>query len=225
MTVPRASAETTPPDPSLFNIQIGTSWTPFDSAELDPSSTGLGNLQIANASLGFTTAAFRNSDSIVTGTYTLDSDSIVAGTSTPDSDSIVTGTFTLDSDSIVAGTSTPANWFPEALEELEDACSEPLEEGYLPVSDRAKNKAVRLLYELAPRVVQAPMVHSTQDGGIAIDFRNPERDAILLIICEGTGEGVCFYDIGDKRGRARSSDASDLIEDAGWSALARMGLI
>lgn len=189
MTAPLASAVTPPPDPSFLHAQHETSWTPFNPAELSPSSTGTVNLIFTNASVGFTTAVSHNSDYIVTGT------------------------------------STPANWLPEALEELGDACAEPLEEGYSPVSDRAKEDAERLLSDLAARVAKAPVVHSTPEGGIAIDFRNPERDAAFLIICEGTGEGVCFYDIGDKRGRARSSDASDLMEDAGWSALKRMGLI
>lgn len=189
MTAPLASAVTPPPDPSFLHAQHETSWTPFNPAELSPSSTGTVNLIFTNASVGFTTAVSHNSDYIVTGT------------------------------------STPANWLPEALEELGDACAEPWEEGYSPVSDRAKKEAARLLSELAPRVVQAPMVHSTPEGGIAIDFRNPKRDAALLLICEGSGEGVCFYDIGGRRGRARTSEVSDLMQITGWYVLDSMGMI
>ena len=147
----------------------------------------------------------------------------------PSSSDIVSAEFTNEMFSsptfFALNSPAPANWLSEALDELEDACAQPEEEGYSVVSDRTRDIAGRLLSDLAARVAKAPMVHSTPEGGIAIDFRNPERDAAFLIICEGTGEGVCFYDIGDKRGRARSSDASDLIEDAGWSALARMDLI
>ena len=122
------------------------------------------------------------------------------------------------------GTSLGA-WFPEALDELADACREAQEEGYAPVSDLARKNAENLLSELAERVIQAPMVHCTPEGGIAVDFRNPEQDAGVLIISEPDGEGVCFYEHGGKRGRMRCSDAGDLLEEAGgWHALARAGL-
>ncbi|MCH7540753.1 MAG: hypothetical protein IH999_10220 [Proteobacteria bacterium] len=116
-------------------------------------------------------------------------------------------------------------WLPEALDEVGDACKEAQEEGYAPVSDLARKNAENLLSELAERVIQAPMVHCTPEGGIAVDFRNPEQDAGVLIISEPDGEGVCFYEHGGKRGRMRCSDAGDLLEEAGgWHALARAGL-
>lgn len=122
------------------------------------------------------------------------------------------------------GTSLVA-WFPEALDELADACREPYEEGYAPVSDLARENAENLLSELAERVIPAPMVHSTPEGGIAIDFRHVEQDAAVLIVCEPDGEGACYYDFGNKRGRGRCSDASDLLAAGAWSALTRSGLI
>ena len=115
-------------------------------------------------------------------------------------------------------------WLPEALDEVADACREVQEEGYAPVSDLARKNAKNLLSELAERVIQAPMVHCTPEGGIAVDFRNPEQDAGVLIISEPDGEGVCFYELGGKRGRMRCSDAGDLLEALGWNALARAGL-
>ena len=118
-----------------------------------------------------------------------------------------------------------ASWLPEALEELDEASTEAEEEGYKPVSELARANAEHLVSELAACVVQAPVVHSTPEGGIAIDFRNRERDAAVLIECEADGEAVCFDDIGDKRGRTRRSDASDILEAGGWSALKRAGLI
>jgi hypothetical protein len=115
-------------------------------------------------------------------------------------------------------------WLPEALDEVGDACKEAQEEEYAPVSDFARTNAENLLSELAERVTQAPMVHSTPEGGIAIDFRNPEQDAGVLIISEPDGEGACFYERGGKRRRMRCSDAGDLLEAGGWNALAQAGL-
>lgn len=120
---------------------------------------------------------------------------------------------------------TPANWLSQALEELNDACNEAIEEGYPPVSDLVRANSEILLGELAQRIMQAPMIHSTPEGGIAIDFRNPGRDAALLILCEPNGEGVCFFDIQNKQGRARWSDARGLLAVVGRSVVEEMDRI
>ena len=120
---------------------------------------------------------------------------------------------------------TAAGWLPGALEELDEACAGAEEEGYDPVSELARGNARRLLQSLAERVTQAPMVDSTPEGGVSIDFRNAQLDAAVLIECEADGEAVCFDDIGDKRGRTRRSDAGEVLEAAGWFALKRAGLI
>lgn len=118
-----------------------------------------------------------------------------------------------------------ATWLAEAMQELGDACVEAAEEGYQPVSSHVRASAESLLSDLASRVSEAPVVHSTPEGGIAIDFRNAKRDAALMILCDPNGEGACFYDVGDKQGRARCTDVRDLLVDAGWSAVQRIGLV
>ncbi len=120
---------------------------------------------------------------------------------------------------------TAAGWLPEARKELDEACAGAEEEGYGPVSELARTNAERLLSTLAERVTQAPMVDSMPEGGVSIDFRNPQLDAAVLIECAADGEAVCFDDIGDKRGRTRRSDAGEVLEAAGWFALKRAGLI
>ncbi len=119
----------------------------------------------------------------------------------------------------------PASWLPEALQELNEAFVEAEEEGYSRVPQLTRARGKQLLSELATRVTSPPIVHSTPEGGIAIDFRNPGQDAAVLLVCEPDGEGVCLYDIAGKRGRARFSDAGELLEVAGWFALGRMGLV
>lgn len=116
-----------------------------------------------------------------------------------------------------------ADWLDEALEELGEACLDAEEQEYPPVTELALANAKRLLTDLARRVAEAPLVHSTPEGGIAIDFRNPERDAGILTICEPGGDGVCFYEFKGKRGRIRVSDADDLLEAGGWFAIRRAG--
>ncbi len=117
-----------------------------------------------------------------------------------------------------------ASWLPEALEELDAAKEDAEEEGYESVTDLAVNNARKLLNDLARRVVRAPMVHSTPEGGIAIDFRNPDKDSAVLILCEPDGEGVCFHDIENIRGRIRYSDTKNLLDAGGWFAISQAGL-
>ena len=117
-----------------------------------------------------------------------------------------------------------ASWLPEALEELDEAPAEAEEEGYRQVTDLAAGNARKLLNDLARRVVRAPMVHSTPEGGIAIDFRNPDKDAAVLILCEPDGEGVCFHDIENERGRIRYSDTKNLLDAGGWFAISQAEL-
>lgn len=117
-----------------------------------------------------------------------------------------------------------ADWLPEALKELDEAPAEAEEEGYRQVTDLAAGNARKLLNDLARRVVRAPMVHSTPEGGIAIDFRNPDKDAAVLILCEPDGEGVCFHDIENERGRIRYSDTKNLLDAGGWFAISQAEL-
>ena len=117
-----------------------------------------------------------------------------------------------------------ASWLPEVLEELDAAQEDAEEEGYESVADLAVSNARKLLNDLARRVVRAPMVHSTPEGGIAIDFRNPDKDAAVLILCEPDGEGVCFHDIENERGRIRYSDTKNLLDAGGWFAISQAGL-
>ena len=117
-----------------------------------------------------------------------------------------------------------ASWLPEALEELDAAQEDAQEEGYESVTDLAVNNARKLLNDLARRVVHSPIVHSMPDGGIAIDFRNPEKGAAILMVCEPDGEGVYFHQFGGKRGRGRVTDAADLLETGGWLVIGKAGL-
>lgn len=117
-----------------------------------------------------------------------------------------------------------ASWLPEALEELDAAQEDAEEEGYESVTDLAVNNARKLLNDLARRVVHSPIVQSMPEGGIAIEFRNPEKRAGVLVVCEANGEGACFFEVEGRRSRTRCTDINDLLDAAGWYALSEVAL-
>ncbi len=117
-----------------------------------------------------------------------------------------------------------ASWLPEALEELDAAKKDAEEEGYESVTDLAVNNARKLLNDLARRVVHSPIVQSMPEGGIAIEFRNPEKRAGVVVVCEPDGEGACFYEVEGRRSRTRCTDINDLLDAAVWYALSEAAL-
>lgn len=117
-----------------------------------------------------------------------------------------------------------ADWLAEALEELEEAPAEAEEEGYEPVTELIVENARKLLNDLARRVVHSPIVQSMPEGGIAIEFRNPEKRAGVVVVCEPDGEGACFYEVEGRRSRTRCTDINDLLDAAVWYALSEAAL-
>ena len=117
------------------------------------------------------------------------------------------------------------SWLPEGLQDVDQACAEAGEEGYVVVPEVARAAAERMLAHLAERVSRRPIVHSTPEGGIALDFRNDGRDAAVLFLCEPDGEGVCLSQFIGKHGRTRYSNTDDLLEAGGWHALRCAGLL
>lgn len=117
-----------------------------------------------------------------------------------------------------------ASWLPEALEELDAAKKDAEEEGYEPVTELIVENARKLLNDLARRVVHSPIVQSMPEGGIAIEFRNPEKRAGVVVVCEPDGEGACFYEVEGRRSRTRCTDINDLLDAAVWYALSEAAL-
>lgn len=115
-------------------------------------------------------------------------------------------------------------WLRQALDELTGIDDEIGEEGLPQISEDVMQEARRILRDLG-RTPIAPMVYSTEDGEIAIDFRSSTstREAVLIELGDDGG-GACFAFIDGKGRRARYSDSSDLPDEfarAQLSALAK----
>lgn len=115
-------------------------------------------------------------------------------------------------------------WLAQALAELNGIDDEIAEEGLPEISKAVTEEARRILRDLGGTPV-APMVYSTKDGEIAIDFRSATSAGQAVLIELGDdGGGACFASIDGKGRRARYSDSSDLPDEfarAQLSALAK----
>ena len=104
-------------------------------------------------------------------------------------------------------------WLTQALAELNGIDDEVAEEGLPEVSRAVTEEARRILRDLGG-VPVAPMVYSTMDGEIAIDFRSSTNTVHAVLIELGDdGGGACFALINGKSRRARYSDSSDLPDE------------
>ena len=101
-------------------------------------------------------------------------------------------------------------WLEQALAELHGIDDEIAEEGLPEISKAVMDEARRILYRLGHAPI-VPMVYSTEDGEIAIDFRSSTggRQAVLIELGDDGG-GACFAFIDGRGRRARYSDSSDL---------------
>ena len=102
-------------------------------------------------------------------------------------------------------------WLTSALDELHEELEET-EPGFTPVTEVAAIGARRLLHRLAELTPMEPSVYATREGGICIDFHNTDRHAAGIFICEPDGQGSCYFETGDRRGRARVSATESLID-------------
>lgn len=109
-------------------------------------------------------------------------------------------------------------WLPEAVLELAAMCADAASADHVAIAPMAKSKARGLLESLSGVVPEAPLIETTPDGGIALDFRTKARDGIL-VICEADDGGAYFESIGGKRTRSRHDDAADIKDAPGWKRL------
>ena len=92
------------------------------------------------------------------------------------------------------------------------------------VTATAQANAVLVLRELSARIAVAPAVYGTGDGGVALDLRYPAQDAAIVTILEPDGTGTCYFDFENRKGWTHRSDVGDLLEDAVWPALRKIGI-
>ncbi len=100
----------------------------------------------------------------------------------------------------------------DALEELEEIDDETAEENLPQVGEATKVEAERLVRALtrcAPaRALLA--VYPTQDAGIALHFKAPDRPGAVLVLLRDDGQADCYAYIGGRSRRTHYGTSSDL---------------
>ena len=100
----------------------------------------------------------------------------------------------------------------DALAELAEVDDEIAEDDLPQVSDTTKAEAERLVRALAQRAPASVLlaVYPTQDAGIALHFKAPDRPGAILVLLRDDGQADCHAYIGGRSRRAHYGTSSDL---------------
>ena len=99
--------------------------------------------------------------------------------------------------------------YADALKQLEELDAEVTEEGLPEISSNTKQQAKIIIKELKNQSL-APIIYSTEEGEIVIQFKSPVEPSIVAIELSNNGQGACFSYINGKNRRARYQDSSEL---------------
>lgn len=102
-----------------------------------------------------------------------------------------------------------AEWYADALKQLEELDAEVTEEGLPEISFSTKQQAKIIIKELKNQSL-APIIYPTEEGEIVIQFKSPVEPSIVAIELDNDGQGACFSYINGKNRRARYQDSSEL---------------
>ena len=100
----------------------------------------------------------------------------------------------------------------DALAELAEIDDEIAEENLPQVGEATKTEAERLVRDLTQRAPASVLlaVYPTQDAGIALHFKAPDRPAAILVLLRDDGRADCHAYIGGRSRRAHYGTSSDL---------------
>ena len=100
----------------------------------------------------------------------------------------------------------------DALAELEEVDDETAEENLPQVGEATKTEAERLVRALTGRAPARALlaVYPTQDAGIALHFKAPDRPGAVLVLLRDDGRADCHAYIGGRSRRAHYGTSSDL---------------
>ena len=100
----------------------------------------------------------------------------------------------------------------DALAELKEVDDEIKEENLPPVGETTKTEAERLVRALTRRAPARALfaVYPTQDAGIALHFKEPDRPNAVLVLLRDDGRADCHAYIGGRSRRAHYGTSSDL---------------
>ena len=102
--------------------------------------------------------------------------------------------------------------YADALKQLEELDSEVTEEGLPEINSNTKQQAKIIIKELKNQSL-APIIYSTEKGGIVIQFKSPVKPSIVAIELNNNGQGACFSYINGKNRRAQYQDSSELPDE------------
>ena len=115
-----------------------------------------------------------------------------------------------------------ADWFQDALAQVDRIDQEAQDEGFPPVTDLAKSHAKHVLAKTRTSFLE-PEVYPSMDGEIALYFKSPSAAAGLLILIDSQGRADCFWSADGKSEREHYKDAWDLPTDVLWGRLRMLG--
>ena len=100
----------------------------------------------------------------------------------------------------------------DALAELAEVDDEIAEENLPQVGEATKTEAERLVRALTGRAPARALlaVYPTQDAGIALHFKAPDRPGAVLVLLRDDGRADCYAYIGGRSRRAHYGTSSDL---------------
>ena len=100
----------------------------------------------------------------------------------------------------------------DALAELTEVDDETAEENLPQVGEATKTEAERLVRALTRRAPARALlaVYPTQDAGIALHFKAPDRPGAVLVLLRDDGRADCHAYIGGRSRRAHYGTSSDL---------------
>jgi len=102
-----------------------------------------------------------------------------------------------------------AEWYADALKQLEELDAEVAEERLPEISSNTKQQAKIIIKKLKNQSL-APIIYPTEEGKIVIQFKSPVEPSIVAIELDNNGQGACFSYINGKNRRARYQDSSEL---------------
>lgn len=102
-----------------------------------------------------------------------------------------------------------ATWYANALKELDELDTEIAEESLPEISADMKKEARRIIEKLKSQPL-APVIYSTEEGEIVIQFKSPAKSSMIAIEINNRGEGAYFCHINGKNRYARYQDCSEL---------------
>ena len=114
----------------------------------------------------------------------------------------------------------------DALAELAEVDDETAEENLPQVGEVTKAEAERLVRALTRRAPAHALlaVYPTQDAGIALHFKAPDRPGAVLVLLRDDGQADCHAYIGGRSRRAHYGTSSDLPDAWVLDQLRRLAL-